>query len=360
MSEQLKSENILLNLLLNKKWRIIRHIVMLTVLAVNFYPNINPGILKKMNIANADIMIKELKQATIVVYFMSVLILYVNLLILIPELLLKNKFIFYLFACILLAVLYFFGEYSISTYFLKEAAAFGPVMEFSVKGFIDSALIPLIFLSATAGYKIFKKWITDTRLLTEMKEAKIQEELTNLKNQVNPHFLFNTLNNLHTLINTDAAKASAVVLGLSDVLRYQLYEANADKVLLKKDIEILSQFLELEKIRRDNFQFSININGNINGILIHPFIFISFVENAIKHSADNKAFSYMTIDFAVTGNQLNFCCKNSKPVLASVKKPGGLGLLNIKRRLELLYPAAFVLEIKDDIKEYIVNLKLPL
>jgi hypothetical protein len=360
MTEPLKSENILLNFLLDKKWRLVRHIAMLIILAINVYPSIDSVILKKMNIVNADRMIIELKQATVVVYFMSVLLLYINLLILIPQLLLKNKFAYYFFACISLAVLFFFGVYSISKYFLKEVSAYGPIVDFSIKGFIDSALMPLIFFSATAGYKIFKKWIFDTRLLTEMKEAKIQDELTNLKNQVNPHFLFNTLNNLHTLINTDAAKASAVVLGLSDVLRYQLYEANADKVLLKKDIEILSQLLELEKIRRDNFQFSINVEGNTNGITIHPFIFISFVENAIKHSSDNRAFSYITVDFAVTENQLNFNCKNSKPVMVAARKIGGLGLQNIKRRLELLYPGVFVLDIKDDSKEYIVNLKLPL
>jgi LytS/YehU family sensor histidine kinase len=196
-------------------------------------------------------------------------------------------------------------------------------------------------------------------LLAEMREAKIQEELTNLKNQINPHFLFNTLNNLNTLISTDAGKASAVVLGLSDVLRYQLYEANGDKVLLKKDIEIVRQFLELEKIRRDNFQFGITVEGTVGGVMIPPFIFINFVENAIKHSADNKGFSYISLDFTVANGYLNFNCNNSKPAMAVIKNTGGLGLQNIKRRLELMYANTFTLAINDEAKEFTINLKLP-
>jgi sensor histidine kinase YesM len=360
MSEQLKSENILLDLLVNKKWRVVRHIAMIVILAINFYPDINPVVIKKLQIPNADLIVKDIKNATIVMFFISVALLYTNLLILVPRLLFKNRYIYYFISCMLLGVLYFFTEYVASRYFLKAIPDYLPTVEFSLKGFIDSALVPLIFLCATAGYKIFKKWITDNKLLSEMKEAKIREELTNLKNQINPHFLFNTLNNLNTLITTDPAKATAVVLGLSDVLRYQLYEANADKVMLKKDIDILSQLLELEKIRRDNFQFSITVEGEMNGLLIHPFIFISFVENAIKHSADSKAFSYIAVDFTVTRDRLNFSCKNSKPVLPPTSKIGGLGLQNIKRRLQLLYPGTNILEIKDDVRKYIVNLKLHL
>ena len=185
-------------------------------------------------------------------------------------------------------------------------------------------------------------------------------ELINLRSQLNPHFLFNTLNNLNTLITVDSNKASAVVLGLSDVLRYQLYEADENKVLLKKDIEILRQFLELEKIRRDNFQFSIKTEGDIAAIFIPPFIFINFVENAIKHSVDNTGFSYISLDFNVAGSHLYFTCKNSKPSTIKVKVNGGLGLQNIKRRLELMYEDKFTLETKDDEKEFLIALALPL
>jgi sensor histidine kinase YesM len=359
MAEKVKLENILLDFLVSKKWRIARHAAMVVVLAAVFYPNIDIEVFKKLKIENPGEIIKGIENGTIAMYFSSIVLLYVNLLVFIPRWLLKNKYALYFIACILLAFVNFISEYFISRFFLQSISKYATVVEFSIKGFIDSSFIPLIFLGATAGHQIFKKWVIDTRLLAEMKEAKIQEELTNLKNQINPHFLFNTLNNLNTLISTDAAKASAVVLGLSDVLRYQLYEASGDKVLLKKDIEIVRQFLELEKIRRDNFQFGITASDNIAGIMIPPFIFINFVENAIKHSADNKGFSYISLDFTVADGYLNFNCKNSKPAMAVIKNAGGLGLQNIKRRLELMYANTFNLIINDEAKEFTINLKLP-
>lgn len=360
MNEKLKSESILLDFLINKKWRVIRHILMLVILAINFYPNIDAAYLTKLNIENADLVIKGINNGTMVMFLMAVLLIYINLLMLIPELLLKNRYIHYFIACVVLAVFYFLGEYFILGYFIQNISEYIPDMEFSLKSFIYSTFIPLIFLCSTAGYKIFKKWIVDNRLLAQMREAKIQEELTNLKNQIKPHFLFNTLNNLNTLISTDPAKASAVVLGLSDVLRYQLYEANGNEVLLKKDIDILNQYLELEKIRRDNFQFGITVDGDISGVMIPPFIFINFVENAIKHSADNKGFSYIVLNFSIVNGLLNFNCKNSKSEVAIIKDSGGLGLQNIKRRLELMYPVTFELDIKDEANEFSVNLKLPI
>jgi sensor histidine kinase YesM len=359
MAEQVKLENILLDFLVSKKWRVARHIAMIVVLAAIFYPKIDIEVFKKLKIENPDEIVKGIENATIAMYFLSIIFLYVNLLLLIPRLLLKNKYALYFFSCIFLAIVNFIIEYFFSRYFLESISKYTTVVEFSIKGFIDSSFIPLIFLGATAGHQIFKKWVTDTKLLAEMREAKIQEELTNLKNQINPHFLFNTLNNLNTLIATDAAKASAVVLGLSDVLRYQLYEANGDKVLLKKDIEIVRQFLELEKIRRDNFQFGITVEGTITGVMIPPFIFINFVENAIKHSADNKSFSYISLDFTVAHGYLNFNCKNSKPAMVVIKNTGGLGLQNIKRRLQLMYANTFTLAINDETKEFTINLKLP-
>ncbi len=354
------TEGILLEFLISKKWQWHRHLLMLITLAVIFYPGINATDLKKIAIPEPDTIIKTLNSAGIAFYLISVMLIYCNLFLLIPKLLLQGKYLYYLVSYIGLAVIYYLCEYFISRFFLEDLSKYFPTFEFSVKTFVDSTFIPLIFLSATAGYKIFKKWIIDTKLLAEMKEAKIQEELTNLKNQINPHFLFNTLNNLNTLIDTNPKKASAVVLGLSDVLRYQLYEATSTKVSLKKDIEILKQVLELEKIRRDNFQFNVSIQGNINAVMVPPFIFINFVENAIKHSADNKNFSYISLDFCINTEELLFICKNSVSPSLITKNTGGIGLQNIKRRLELLYPVSFILDIEHNEKEFSVNLTLPL
>jgi len=172
--------------------------------------------------------------------------------------------------------------------------------------------------------------------------------------------LFNTLNNLNTLITTNPGKASAVALGLSDLLRFYLYEADKDSVLLKKDIEILKQVLELEKIRRTDFQFALITNSNINGIIVPPFIFTNFVENAIKHSLSDNSFSYVNIAFSAEGDYLVFDCENSIPKYRTVNEYGGLGLKNIQRRLELIYGDDYNLEINETGNKFTVKLTLPL
>jgi Histidine kinase len=358
-AEAANYQNFFLSLLLDKKWRLLRHVLLLVPLAIAAYPALDMAILESVKINNPKAFVAGINKAAVALLIVSVAIIYFNLFVLIPRLLFRNRFFYYFIACIVIALAYYITEHALADFFLKEYDKLLPVADWSVKGFIDSVLIPLIFLAGTAGYKVFKKWIMDNRLLGELRQAKTQEELMNLKSQINPHFLFNTLNNLNTLITTDSAKASAVVLGLSDVLRYHLYGADAEKVLLKKDIEILKQLLELEKLRRDNFQFSFTVEGTINGIMVPPFTFINFIDNAIKHSADNRGFSFITIDFKVADGLLTFSCKNSVPPVAVARKTGGIGLQNIQRRLELMYGDAFTLDVVNQDKTYHVTLTLP-
>jgi Histidine kinase/GHKL domain len=354
MIEKVIGNSILLKLLIGKKWSLLRHVCLIIFLGILFYPSIDETMISKVSPLNAKEIVLGIRKASIVTYFVTLIFIYFNLFFLTPKFLMRNKFVVYITGCLIAIFLIFISDVVVSSYFLKMVEEIVPLPTISLKGFVDSSLVPIVFLAACAGFQVFKKWIVDSEQLAELKQTKVEQELTNLKNQINPHFLFNTLNNLNTLITVDAKKASAVVLGLSDVLRYQLYEAVEQKVLLKKDIEILGQFLELEKIRRDNFEFSINVEGDISSILIN------FVENAIKHSIDNTGFSYISIHFSVSNNVLNFDCQNSKPSIIKAKVNGGLGLQNIKRRLELMYEEKFTLDIKDDKKEFLIKLQLPL
>jgi hypothetical protein len=351
---------LLLDIAIGKKWRIARHICLIVFFAILFYPGIDEGMIKKISPANAREIVDGLRISSFISYLTSLFFIYFNLLYLTQKYLLKNKFLPYFLFCFTGILILFITDLVVARYFLKMVEDIAPLPTFSLKSIVDYSLTPIIFLAACAGYQVFKKWIKDSELLVELKQSKIEQELTHLKNQINPHFLFNTLNNLNTLITVDAGRASAVVLGLSDVLRYQLYEANDEKVLLKKDIEILRQFLELEKIRRDNFQFSITTNEDLSNVHIPPFIFINFVENAIKHSVDNTGFSYISLHFSTTNTELHFTCQNSKPSLIKAKINGGLGLQNIKRRLELMYENNFTLDLQDTDKEFLITLKLPL
>jgi sensor histidine kinase YesM len=359
-AEGTKYQDFFLGLITEKKWRMLRHLLLLVPLAITTYPEVDRALLETAKIPNPELFVAALRKGMLLMFIIAVFIIYFNIFVLIPRLLFKNKFLYYFICCLTIAMVYFISEHNIAAWYMRDYKQYMPeIANWSVKGFVDSVFTPLVFLAATTGYKVFKKWMIDNKLLSEMKQAKIEEELANLKNQINPHFLFNTLNNLNTLISTDTAKASAVVLGLSDVLRYHLYEADAEKVLLKKDIEILKQLLELEKLRRDDFQFSINTEGTLTGVMVPPFTFINFIDNAIKHSADNRNFSFITLEFKITGSTLVFSCKNSIPPVAVVSKAGGIGLQNIKRRLELMYGNAFTLDIANEQNTYTVTLTLP-
>lgn len=227
----------------------------------------------------------------------------------------------------------------------------------------DISLLPLSFiiivlLSASASIKFFQKWIVDKQRIHELETSKISTELEQLKNQINPHFLFNMLNNANVLTKKDPEKASQVLMKLSDLLRYQLYDSARDKVFLTSDIHFLEDFLNLEKVRRENFDFLISKVGDLNGVQIQPLLFISFVENAVKHNNDSANSSYVNLFFEVKNNELFFKCINSKPTVKAVNNTGGLGLANIKRRLELLFPNLHNLKIDDYPETYCVTLSI--
>ncbi|MFH6991627.1 sensor histidine kinase [Flavobacterium sp. FlaQc-48] len=184
---------------------------------------------------------------------------------------------------------------------------------------------------------------------------------------MNPHFLFNMLNSIKSLVRTDSEKATQVIMKLSELLRYQLYESNDQKALLKSEINFLSNFLDLETLRRDNFSTDIKLNAHgrsINSIFLPPNLFTTFVENAVKHSVDTiSGASFVRVEIEVNADRLYFVCVNSKdPNYRPSKmfKSNGLGLANITRRLELLYGHSHLLEIESAVNKYEVKLTIPL
>ncbi|MDR3678562.1 MAG: histidine kinase [Flavipsychrobacter sp.] len=215
----------------------------------------------------------------------------------------------------------------------------------------------VVLIAASTAIKLFQRWVTDTQRINDLEKLTIHTELEQLKNQINPHFLFNMLNNAHVLTQTDPPKASQLLLKLSDMLRYQLYDSTRTKVLLTSDIQFLTDFLNLEKTRRDNFEFIVYTNGQLSGMQVTPLLYITFVENAVKHNGDSDNQSFVHLFFDANDERLYFKCINSKPHTEMPKYGlGGLGLANVKRRLQLLYPDKHVLEIKDEKDTFTVNL----
>lgn len=232
-------------------------------------------------------------------------------------------------------------------------------------GLYESTIMCISIILITTTVKLVQKWTKDNEKIIELNHLTLNMELRELRNQINPHFLFNMLNNVKALIRTDPEKASTVIVKLSEFLRYQLYENNEEKTLLTSEIDFLSNFINLEKIRRENFSVDIKTKTEkrtLNKTFIPPNLFTTFVENAVKHSVDitDKA-SCVNIKIEVENGKLYFECRNSqnKDFPIPENDYGGLGLANIKRRLELLYQDKFDLKIISEDNEYIVNLIIP-
>lgn len=287
---------------------------------------------------------------------------YLLLLVLVPRLLFRSRvFLFAICFFIMITLIYFIVWYVDVVFLLPlDTVQFHfQHVELSFIAYIQYCGIASILLGSVVGLAIFKKWINDVQRMNELQQVNMKTELEQLKSQVNPHFLFNTLNNLLVLTKTDPEKASVVLLGLSDLLRYQLYDSAKEKIVLSKDIAFIRNFLSLEKIRKNDFTFSIYTEGNMDAQMLPPFLFIPFVENAVKHGASTVGHTYLNLNFSIKGDQLYFHSENSKPPVKQ-QLVGGLGLGNIKRRLELLYPGNHTLEITDSADKYIVNLIIPL
>ena len=292
-------------------------------------------------------------------YFVSInTVIYMNLYILVPCFLLKNRLGHYVLAAVLtnLVVIVFLS--------VTQGLLFEVILPGKDPGrfatFINtfSGILTIGFVTAgSAAISLFTHWLRYNLRIDELESTTLQSELTFLKNQINPHFIFNMLNNANILVKDAPDEASQILEKLDNLLRYQLNDSTRREVFLTADIQFLTSFLELEKVRRDHFEYTIFQEGNMENICIPPLLFIPFVENAVKHNLDSDNLSYVHLYFSVHNKQLTFRCENSKPRVP-VKREGGIGLANVKRRLDLLYESRYTLQIEDKETTYNVNLHL--
>lgn len=210
-------------------------------------------------------------------------------------------------------------------------------------------------------------WFAQITLRQQLENKNMQSELQFLKSQINPHFFFNTLNSLYSLTLKKSDLAPEIVIKLSDMMRYMLYECNEKKVNLNKEILYLKNYIDLEKLRYGNsMDIQFHMSGITEHILIAPLLFITFLENAFKHSINTSPGikRYVHISLRIQDLKLHFDIANNKSESSSheeVLTPvGGIGLENINRRLQLVYPNRYDLKILNLPQEYIVNLLLKL
>ena len=221
----------------------------------------------------------------------------------------------------------------------------------------------LIYTTGTGMAAFFlRRSVAMQRQKEEKEKLQKEMELTYLKEQVNPHFLFNALNSIYALSRQQSSETPDVVMQLSELMRYQLESSKKDAVLLKEELDFIENYLLLEEKRlskRCTIEFS--IESDVWGLKIAPMLLIPFVENAIKHGAQStNEKSSIDVSVVVKNTSIHFCVVNSKPSVITASKRKGLGLENVKRRLNLLYPNSHSIEITDNEREYIVNLDIDL
>lgn len=349
----------ILQLMVNNRYRLLRHVVLLVGVFMLIFCS---GQFSEYSGVSRYCRL-------LCVYIVMILTFYVNMNILVPRFFFKSQYIIYLLTLFLLVLIdLFIMRFFLNTFFEPIQDVHynnNSVSENIYQGIISVGAVILV----TTMIKLFQRWVHDNEKITELNNITLMMELSELRNQINPHFLFNTLNGIKALVRTDQEKAVIVIMKLSEFLRYQLYENNEEKILLKSEIIFLSNFLDLEKLRRDNLSVDIILSKDDSlisrSIFIPPNLFTTFVENAVKHSVNiTGAESYIRINITKEENKLHFSCINSidpEYIPSNGKgKSNGLGLVNIKRRLELLYGENHTLEIETTENEYKVKLEISL
>jgi len=209
--------------------------------------------------------------------------------------------------------------------------------------------------------KLTKQWFISNKIKEELEKEKRDAELRFLKAQMNPHFLFNVLNSLFALSIKNSDRTSDMILKLSAMLDFVLYQSNTELILIEKELKLIDDYVELEKLRYgEKLKFNMDINGDTKNIRIAPLVLFPLVENAFKHGVSTNLISpYINIELSITSNNIIFIIENSK---SENKKNGmhneGIGLNNVKRRLELLYFNKSILNINDTANMFKIELNL--
>ena len=318
---------------------------------------------------------------------------------LVPKLLFSDRHLHYLLSCLLLvAVVVFLFEYFLSDFIrpvrpdemgggipldgsfprgnmpnadevpfprrgVSPRAVFPPPHPDTPHFFnFGMALVSLLLTGFNTGVKSFVRHSEERERQSERERQFLNTELAFLKHQISPHFFMNTLNNIHSLIDIDTEKARDAVIKLSRLMRYMLYETDAQKVSLKKEIEFIESYIELMRMRYDDDMLTIETEfpAVTNNIYVPSFLFLSFIENAFKHGVDLHEHSLICLWFAHENGRLTFTVRNRKSgKVYSIIEKSGIGLENVRKRLDLIFKDNYTLRIQPDDVIYEVNLNIP-
>lgn len=225
---------------------------------------------------------------------------------------------------------------------------------------VISVFILILLFGMNLGVKLYFKSQNDYKQMQLLEKQNLSQQLEYLKYQINPHFFMNTLNNIHALVDLDSEKAKTTIVELSKMMRYLLYDGNRAFVHVQSEIRFLKNYITLMKLRfTDKVKIKVNIPDEIPDKGIPPLMLITFVENSFKHGVSYQQESFINVEMHFTSNRLSFFCENSKHA-ESTEHPGGVGLANVRKRLDLIYGKDYSLDINDGEDIYTVKLDIPL
>jgi two-component system, LytTR family, sensor kinase len=259
--------------------------------------------------------------------------------------LLKNKKIL-IFSAVLVPVIVF-ALFKINNHTLAYSIVF-------VSNLITYGIIGSLF-------RFFVDWLNKDKIQLQLSRQNLQSELALLRTQINPHFLFNSLHNIDTLILVNPEKASDSLIKLSELMRYTLYDADTEFIELSKEIDYINKYINLQELRLTNKSLiSFTVEGSVESIKVAPMLFISFIENAFKHATDKEVEAGISIQFKITEHRILFNVTNAFDATKNRVKDetSGIGLENVRRRLELIYPNNHKLEISTKDNRYKVELTI--
>lgn len=336
-------------------YRISRHFLLILALYAVSFNQTYMGFMEYSSLLGSNLYLSAL--FILITYLMEG---YFNMYVLIPKLFLKEKytiyFTFFSIMVLFFVVIHYGLEYSvfrlynlepgIYSFFKKQGASFA--LEFFASYFVD--YIAVLGAGLTV---ILKQWLLNNKQVHHLEKVHIQTELEKLKEQVNPQFLFSTLHKIGDTAPRDQRKASNMLMELSGILRYQLYDCNREKVLLNAEIQFINTYLQIEKLCYNKMDFEIETEGDINGIFVPPLLFIPLVQSSVKNMQEEGNYFNMQLYFQSGNDFIAFYCdcKDADLLLSP-------GLEKIKKRLKSIYNDKHVLRIepREDEEYYSIYL----
>lgn len=304
-------------------------------------------------------------KSNLIEFSLHIPLVYFNLFILVPRLVLKQKY--FLYTIMLLFSL--FGVYLLKTaltyYIISEniwPEANREYHPFEINHIVAVCIGELYVLAMASSVYLTLTWLRERERNRSLRENQFKIKLKYLENQIQPHFFFNTLNNLYALSLESSDKVPDVIIKLSNLMEYVLYDVKGTKfVPLIKEIDYIQNYIEIEKLRFQNVGVAINLESNIEDIKVPPLLFISLVENAFKHGGLNNQNLKIKINCKVTNNKLlHFEILNNFVISQRNDSKGGIGLVNTRKRLKLIFKNNFSLEHKTKLNYYIISLQIPI